>query len=207
MPNINSPIPAEWAQYITQYADQLEVVPAMLYSTKTYVTGVTQTLTFFDTPAGSRRDLTNMKQASQLPNPVSQLIQFMRVKYKTAVQSDDSGAGGSVALPSQFNDVVQLSDTAIVDLVIGEKKYGPWPLWTLSAGTYVQGAFSTGSDLLADYGQVGGNMYLLTPYLAILPLQNFELTLSWPAGPVTLSTGANLDIEVVFDGQGSRAVQ
>jgi hypothetical protein len=207
--NINSPIPDQWSQYITQFANSLEVVPAMLYSTKSYVSGVTTELTFFDTAAGSRLDLTNMKQPSQLPNPQSQLIQFIRSKYHTAVQSDDSGTGDATALVSVANDIVQITDGGVVSLTIGEKKYGPWPLWTLATGNFAQGLFASGSDLLADYVQLGGQMYQLTPYLAILPLQNFVLKITWPAGPITLSTGAEseIPIEIVFDGQGSRAVQ
>lgn len=207
--NINSPIPDMWAGYITQHSNTLEVVPAMLYSTKSYVSATTRELTFFDTSINGRLDLTNMKTPGQLPNPQAQLIQFLRVKYKNRIQSDDSGVGDASEVASNWDDVVELADTGVAQLTIGEKKYGPWPLWTLAAGNMAQGVAATGSDLLIDYAQIGGPMYQLTPYLAILPLQDFVFTISWPGGPVTLSTGAEstLDIEVVFDGQGSRAVQ
>lgn len=210
--NINSPVPAPWQDYITQHTNSLEVVPAMLYSTKTYISATTRELTFFDTTINGRLDLTNMKTAGQLPNPQAQLIQFLRVKYKTRPQSDDSGAGDATPFISTLDDVVQLADGGVVGLTIGEKKYGPWPLWTLAAGNMAMGLLASGSDLGLDYAQIGGNMYQLTPYLAILPLQDFVLSISWPAGPITLSgdtgdTHPELDIQVVFDGQGSRAVQ
>lgn len=204
IPTITNAIPAEWQDYIAKYQSALEVVPAVLYSTATYTSGATLELNFFQTPKGSRLDLTNMTTPGQLPIYVTQLIQFIRVKYKTRVQSDDSGTGTGAALPSQADDIVQLSDNGVARLTIGEKKYGPWPLWMLAAGNQVGGMFSTGSDLLADYAQVMGSMYALTPYLALLPMQNFEFTISWPAGALTLTN--NVDIVVLFDGQGSRAV-
>lgn len=210
--NINSPIPDMWSGYITQHSNTLEVVPAHLYSTKPYISATTRELTFFDTTINGRLDLTNMKTAGQLPNPQAQLIQFLRVKYHTRLRSDDSGEADNAIVPTPFEDVVALSDGGVVNLTIGEKKYGPWKLWTLSAGNMVMGPVATGSDLALSYGQVGGPMYQLTPYLAILPLQDFSLSISWPGGPVTLSgdTGdehPELLIEVLFDGQGSRAVQ
>lgn len=212
--DINNPIPREWTHYVTQSNLGLEVIPGVLYSVKTYTSAVDTILTFFDTVQGARQDLSNMVQPNMLPNPESFLIQNIRIFNWDQVQSDNSGAGANTAITSQFNDWVNLTRRGILNLKIGNKQYGPWPLWMLSANSFVKGAFATGSDLLADYGQVDGMLYPLIPNLMIAPLQQFTVTLSWPGaagdaipgGPVTLST-ATVPIEMLFDGQHARSIQ
>jgi hypothetical protein len=218
--DINNPIPREWSSYVTQTNLGLEVIPAHLYSVKAYISTVTTKLTFFDFVSGSREDLTNMQQPNMLPNPESFLIQNIRIFSWGNVKSDDSGTGDSTAIASQFDDMVKLTNRGVLKLKIGNKSYGPWPLWTLSANSFVKGAFASGSDLLADYGQLDGQLYPLNPYLMIAPLQQFTVSLEWPGaatdaipgGPVTLSQDdgedlENLPIEILFDGQMARSIQ
>ena len=209
--DINNPIPREWGAYVTQSNLGLEVIPAHLYSVKNYVGGATTTLTLFDFVRGSRADLTNMQQPNMLPNPESFLIQNIRIFFWKHVQSDDSGTGDAAELVSGFDDIVELTTRGILEMKIGNKQYGPWPLWTLPAHNFVKGAFASGSDLLADYGQVDGMLYGLNPNLMIAPLQQFTVTLSWPGGAVALSTDGDvpsqLPVEVLFDGQMARSIQ
>lgn len=210
----NGPIPQEWHQYVTQTGLNLEVIPDMLYSTKAYVSGATTVLTFFDTVKGARPDLTNMAQPNLLPQPETFLIKNIRIFSWGDVQSDESGEGDASELASQFDDMVQLTKRGLLNIKIGNKQYGPWPLWTLPAHNFVKGAFSTGSDVLADYGQVDGMLYELDPYLMIGPLQQFEVSLTWPGtsgdpipgGPVTLSV-ETLPLEILFDGARARSIQ
>lgn len=216
--NINSPIPGQWEEYVTQLPAGLEIVPKHHWDTENYVgngagTGTRQ-LDFFVNIQGKNANLTSMKQPRQLPNPEAMLVQNIRVKFKNPVQSDNSGAGATPPVPlvSSFNDLVQLSDMAVMTISIGEKKYGPFLPWTLPANSFVKGAFSTGSDLLANYGQIDGALYPLFPNLMIAPLQQFEINLIWPAGAITLSTDtaeaeSELPIVILLDGQGSRAIQ
>ena len=89
---INMNIPQAWNDYVTQMGTGLEIIPSVLYSTKTYTSGTTTLLTFFDTVEGSRPDLTNMQSANQLTNPESFLIQNIRIFAKVHPQSDPSGA-------------------------------------------------------------------------------------------------------------------
>ncbi len=205
--DLNNPIPQEWTRYVTQSPIGLEVIPAVLYSTKTYASAATTILTFFDFVQGSRQDLTNMKQPNMLPNPEAFLAQNIRFYVKDRVQSDDSGAPPpSVNVASEFDDVVQLVNNGILNFTIGNKSYGPWPLWMLPANSFVKGAFASGTDALLDHGQVDGNLYPLEPNLLIAPLQQFSVTLTWPAGALTLSN-ANTDLQILFDGKMARAVQ
>lgn len=211
--DINNPIPSEWTKYVTQTGLGLEIIPAVLYSVKLYTSAVDTILTFYDTVQGSRPDLTNMQQPNMLPNPESFLIQNIRIFNWDEVYSNNSGAGAVTAIASQFNDWVNLTRRGILKLKISNKSYGPWPLWMLAANSFVKGAFSTGSDLLADYGQLDGNLYPLIPNLMIAPLQQFTVELSWPGaagdpipgGAVTLST-ETLPIEIMFDGQLARSI-
>lgn len=222
--DINNPIPREWTHYVTQTNLGLEVIPAVLYSVKAYESDTTRILTFFDFVQGSRPDLTNMVQPNMLPNPESFLIQNIRIFNWSEVKSNDSGDGDATPLASQFNDWVNLTKRGILELKIGNKSYGPWPLWMLTANSFVKGAFSTGSDLLADYGQLDGVLYPLIPNLMIAPLQQFTVTLSWPGaatdspiagGAVELSQDIGgdpvvhefLPIQILFDGQKARSIQ
>lgn len=210
--NLGNPIPQEWESYVTQVNLGLEVIPAFLYSTATYVSATTLVLPFFTTVSGANAALTNMQQPNMLPNPESFLIQAIRVFYHSAVQEDAGVGGAGATLAGQFNNVVSLSRLGIMDFKIGNKSYGPYPLHTLATGTYVQGRMtSTGTSAAPVYGsyaQVGGPLYSLFPNLMIAPLQQFNVTLSWPAGAVTLSPAAQqLPIEVIFDGQLARSIQ
>jgi hypothetical protein len=162
-----------------------------------------------------------MQQPNMLPNPESFLIQNIRIFSWQGVQSNDSGEGDCADVDSQFNCWVQLTKRGILEMKIGNKQYGPWPLWTLPAHNFVKGAMTSGSDLVVDYGQVDGMLYSLFPNLMIAPLQQFTVTLSWPGastdpipgGPVTCCpTGieeenAEIPIEILFDGQLARSIQ
>lgn len=204
--NINGAYPQEWGRYLTQMGNALEVVPSPLYSTANYTSATTTGLTFFDYGVGNRPDLTNLQgTGGNLPNPQSFLIQNIRVFFKRQPQSDNSGAAGATPIVSQFDDVVQLCNSGTLKLLIGEKNYGPWPLWMLPANSFVKGAFSTGSDLLGDYGQVDGNPYAVVPNLMLSTLQPFSVTITWPAA-LTLSI-TTTPIVVLFDGQMARSIQ
>lgn len=210
-PNLNSPMPPQWIQYVTNLPKGLEIIPAHLWDTQPYVGGQTRELRFFTDIQGKNLNETNLKQQGQLPNPEAFLIQNIRIFFKNPVQSDDSGDGAATPLVSAANDLVQLSTMGVVQLTIGEKPYGPFLPWTLPANSFVKGAFSTGSDLLANYMQIDGMLYPLDPNLMIATGQNFEVVISWPGGAIDLSTdgelGSELPIVVLFDGQRSRGIQ
>src|SRR5262245_57051860 len=163
-----------------------------------------------------------MQQPNMLPNPEAFLIQNIRIFSWFQPQSDDSGDGACSALTSEFSAMVELTKRGILQLKIGNKIFGPWPLWMLPAHNFVKVAFATGSDLLSYYGKVYAMLYPLNPYIMIAPLQQFTVTLSWPGattdtpipgGPVTFCPTATppavtqVPIQILFDGQLSRSIQ
>lgn len=223
--DVNNAIPNEWSNYVTQTNLGLEVVPSMLYSVKGYVSGSTTILTFFDSVSGSRPDLSNMQQPNMLPNPESFLIQNIRIFTWHQPQSNLTGIGDCSDLAAQMACVVELTKRGILSMKIGNKQYGPWPLWTLPAHNFVKGSMAaTGTaaaGVVANYGQVDGMLYSLFPNLMISPLQQFTVTLQWPGSPTDAIPGGPVSccpegsppdetiipIEILFDGQLARSIQ
>lgn len=208
MSNINGPIPDEWRGYVTQANQGLEVIPHILYDTQTYTTAVTTVLPFFNsTPANE--SISNVNPPAILPNPNSFLIKNIGVFFPVELTTTDQGAADA-AIPSPFNDIVELVNVGICKLTIGDKPYGPWPIYRLPIGTFPKltglgAAGAEAANLLTMYGNTDGPLYPLLPPLLIAPMQRFRLTLEWPAGAVTLL--ASRSIKVVLDGQLSRAIQ
>jgi hypothetical protein len=210
-PNLNSPIPQQWQGYVTQLGAGLEIIPGHLYDTEVFTSGTTRELTFFTSlqvaGAAKNQNQTNMKVQGALPWPESMLLLNMRVYFKNDVQSANSGLGDATDITASFNDLVQLVTLGVINIEIGEKKYGPFLPWALPANSFVKGAFSTGSDLLANYGQVDGLLYPLVPPLVIAAQQQFKVVWSWPqAAAITLSV-ETLPLVFFFDGQRARALQ
>jgi hypothetical protein len=206
--NINGPIPGEWAGYVTQSNVGLEVLPAILWDTQTYTDNTTVILPFFtSTPANE--SISNVNPPSILPNPTAFLIKNIFWYVTTQLETIDQGAAAA-NLPSQFNDIVLLGNTGILKLFIGDKPYGPWPLYRLpcSTGAKLSGFAAAGAEaanLLSGYGNTDGPQYPVLPPLLIAPMQKFRVSLEWPAGAVDLA--ANRTIKVGLDGQLSRAIQ
>lgn len=205
---INQNIPNAWSSYVTQVNLGLEVIPDVLYDTLTITNGAGSTpeLRYFQ-QTNVNLDISNMKQAGMLGNPEAFLIMNIRVFFKTTANIIASATPG--AFTGTFNDEILATNTGIAELTIGNKKYGPWPLWMLSAGNSVSGpiasAGATATNAAVAYGQVIGPLYPLFPNLMLSPLQPFLMSVRWPSGSPALS--ANLVMEVMFDGQRARSIQ
>lgn len=203
---INLNIPKAWSNYVTQTNLGLEERPHIFYDTLTFTDNVTTLLRFFQ-QTNVAEDLTNMKASGMMVNPEAFLIQNISIFFRTTVETVDSGGAG--ALASQINDIVTLANTGICKLKIGNKIYGPWPIWRLPASTFLKGMLSQAgaeaANLTQAYGQLDGPLYSLFPNLMLSPLQSFEVTLSWPSG--TVNTSANVVIQVCLDGQLATSIQ
>jgi hypothetical protein len=207
MGQINGPIPDEWAGYVTQSNVGLEVIPSILYDTQTYTSATTTILPFF-TSVPANDSVSNVNPPAALPNPSSFLIKTIGIYFPNTFETLVQG-GAAAALASQFNDILLLINTGIARLTIGDKPYGPWPMYRLPISTFAKQNFSAAgaaaANVITGYGNTDGPMYPMLPPLLIAPMQRFKLALEWPAGAVTLL--ANRSIKVVLDGQLSRAIQ
>lgn len=205
---INQNIPDAWASYVTQVNLGLEVIPDFLYDTLTIgsVAGSTPELRFFQ-QTNVNLDISNMKQSGMLGNPEAFLIENISVYFKVPAQIIAAAAAGPFT--GIFNDIVLAVNTGIAELTIGNKKYGPYPLWRLPASTFMKGALTsagaTAANVAVAYGQIDGPLYPLFPNLMLSPLQPFVMSVRWPSGSPALS--ANLVMEVLFDGQRARSIQ
>jgi len=204
---INQNIPDAWSSYVTQTNLGLEVVPAVLYDTLTLpAAGGTQELRFYQ-QINQPLDITNMKTVGMLSNPEAFLIQTIGFFFRGSPQSTTAGAA-SAEQQGQFDDVVRVTNVGIAELTIGNKKYGPWPLWRLPASTFTKGLMSASGATVINYGQLDGPMYPLFPNLMLSPLQPFVMSVRWPSS----ATGspvitANTPLECLFDGQLARSIQ
>src|SRR5262245_13651177 len=127
MSNINGPIPAEWGGYVTQSNVGLEVIPHILYDTQLYTDNTTTILTFF-TSVPANESVSNVNPPAILPSPSSFLIKNIGIFFPNTFETLTQGAAAS-ALASQFNDILLLVNTGICKLFIGDKPYGPWPMY------------------------------------------------------------------------------
>jgi hypothetical protein len=206
MDDLNNPIPFEWTKYITQSPVGLEVIPDQLYDTQTYTDNSTTNMNFFSSVA-TNQSTSNMTQPGMLPNPQSFLIQAIRLYFRVTVMTVDMAASAA-NLVGTINDIALLVNTGRLTLTIGQKTYGPWRLWMLPAGSFLNPSLAAaGAEAAAQvstYGQIGGPLWGMFPHLMVAPMQNFSVQLQWPSA-VDLS--ANMDIEVMFDGQRARAIQ
>jgi hypothetical protein len=199
---INNPIPPEWENYVTQSPVALEVIQDTLYDTKTYTSAVTTSLTFFvQSIATVNKDITNLTQPGILPNPESFLVQCPRLFVKWTPTS------AATLAANVANDIALLFNTSVVTMKFGNKTYGPFPAWMLSAGGGPDMRISANATppIITSYAQLGGPLWAMFPHMMIAPLQSFQCLLEWPSGAVTLGAG-NPAISLVYEGQRARAV-
>jgi hypothetical protein len=137
-----------------------------------------------------------------LPNQESFLVQAIRFYVRWTTQT----AAATVAA-SPINDLMLLTNTGVLTAKFGNKTYGPWPLWMMGSGAYVnsQIASTIATSAVVTAPEIGGPLWSLFPALMIAPLQAFQATISWPAGAVTLGAG-NPTLELVYEGQRARAI-
>lgn len=181
-----------------------ERVPWTWYHRRTYTSGTTTTLTFFDTTGVPTT--TNMEAQGQIPAPMYFDIFHLGIYYDLPV-STLNAAGTLTVQGGALNDVVNISD-GIATLSIAQKLYhrtfqwlcppGGGPLGQLSsAGTFTAedyNVFQQGTNGSPDLR----NRNCFWGDITIPHNQNFSVVLDWAAA-VTLNNG-NTDIIVYLDG-------
>lgn len=207
--DVNINIPDAWTSYVTQTNLGLEVVPHCLYDTLPIHPGAVPsavnpaTLKFFQ-QSNMTADITNMKNPGMLPNPEAMLIQSIRLFFEVPMTTTMDQA---LAQSLWINLSVAL-------LTIGNKQYGPWPVWQLTSGARLTGCNVGITDCF--YTQNEGPLYPLFPNLMLSPLQPFNLTITTTqsnattgakAPPTFPTADGDIFIQVMFDGQLARSIQ
>lgn len=198
-------IPDQWRDYSTQQADEFEIVHRPLWDTQTYVDNTSTLLNFF---ASSQANAGLGNEVMPLKN--SFLVCAIGVYFKDGAQSDNIPADGS-AFASKFNDHVLLTNTGILNITIGAKNYGPFPLWKLLPGAGVWGLMASGGTPLGtgiNYSQMGlptpEAMFKLAIPLVIPQNTQTVLTMQWAAA---VNLTGNSTICLILDGKEARPLQ
>jgi hypothetical protein len=210
---VNINIPDAWTSYVTQTNLGLEVVPHVLYDSLKVNPGTVPgggtppnpTQFRFFQQVNVTEDLTNMKNQGMLPNPEAMLIQAIRFNWQLPMTTtmDQSQAVGL------------LTNSAVLTAKIGNKIYGPWPLFMLTSGSRIVGCNTGITDCFLVQNE--GPLYPLFPNLMLSPLQPFIVTVDvtpQPAGNNGAKSQPNFPIadgpiwmQVMLDGQLARSIQ
>lgn len=211
MPNNQGKVPnlMELQKFAVNRQGQYEVVRQTLYDRVVYPTaGATQFL-FFQNPKGvggrTAAD-TNVEVAGSLPQPKWLLVESIEIHLFPGVLPSEAGDGVTA---SQFiNDVYSvLTGQAFLNFFIGSKTYveeAPLIRFPPKTRLHAEAAVSTDNNaapasLSIDYASACGRPYFIDPEVLLIPNQNFNVSLNFPAAIATPS-GENAAIEVVLDG-------
>lgn len=200
--------PPEYERYNSQFGGQKEVIGWTWWDTVTYVSAATTALRFFNAVRATT-DLSNMEVAGQLAAPKAFLIRAPLLYVKQRPEATVAAATGATQTGS-LDDVVQLINTGVATLTIGNKTYGQWPLWKLLAGGGAYGQMATGDiDVVVQYANVGKPdnrvTYSVTKPIFLAPQINFVVDVAWPAA-LTLALG-DTPLTFALDGDLIRPVQ
>lgn len=201
--------PSSYLKYSTQFPKS-EVVNAALWDTVAYAQAGQLQLTYF-TAMRATVDLSNMEVAGQLPYPKAFLIRAIKLHLKQRPESVNQVAAANIQ-PGAINNLAGMLNTGILQLTIGSKTYGPFPLWALAAGNGAFGQIQVSNVLIggayADGAGIGyphvKNAYTLSVPLFIEPQMNFRVDLFWGAAFAIIRA---TNLTVAFEGDLFRAVQ
>lgn len=209
------PTNAEMSQYRVNRPGQEEGIRQSLYDFQAYAAAGQQTLTFFQTPEGQSNKTkadTNMSNAGTLPDPQRFLVESIEVVFFPGTNPAAYGAG---AAANHVNDVYAVSKSGWLQFFVMSKPYleeAPIGRFPSKTRLEVTAAASDASTAAANqqsrivYASFAGRPYQLNPPILLNRLQNFKVTLNWPAA-VALPSGVDGRIGVVLDGILFRASQ
>lgn len=200
--------PPEYEAYNTQYPGAKEVIGWTFYDTVTYTSTTDVALKFFDT-IRANTSLSNMEAAGSIASPQAFFIRAIGWRPVNRPRATVTSATANTQ-PGIFDDVVQLGNTGVFSLTIGQKLYGRYPMWRLPAGGGASGYSTSGDvDVNTDYANNGipdaRNVFSLAQPIFLAPQINFKVELNW-ATALTLAFG-NTPLQVLLDGDLIRPVQ
>ncbi len=196
-------IPDEWGQYSTQKASDFEIIHRPLWDTQNFISANTLNLNFFN-QAQANTGLGN----EVFPLKNSYLVCGIGVFFKDQAANDSQSATVGTPLTSRFNDHVLITNTGVLAINIGNKDYGPFPLWKLTPGAGVWGLFFGGTPSMPSYSQMGmpdpRALFTLAIPLVIPMSTRVTMSMAW-AATVVLSNPSV--ITLLLDGKEARPIQ
>jgi hypothetical protein len=182
-------------KYNVNRVGQYEVIWQPLYEYQTYPTGGQTLLTFFQNTVGSiagGKSTTNVVAAGQLPRPQEFLITGIQVTFEVGAAVFQVGV-----IQPNFQDVFDVSNSGNLDLFVGSKSYltdAPIGVFPQQWGVYNDNAIGN-LAVGTDYARPIGRYYSITP-VKLPANQNFNVTLNWPEGVVTVATAAVIGVRL-----------
>lgn len=202
------PTLAELEKYNVNRPGEVEGIRQSLYDSATYAGAGQTSLTFFQVPvgqSGKTKADTNMEIAGSLPAPKRFFVTSIQLLFFSGVNINEFTAVAADQ-PGQLDDLYTFSKNGYLDFFIGSKSYlteaplGRFPSKTRLNGIAASSNNSATTGMIRfDYAALGGQPYVLDPGILLVPTQNFNITLNWPAA-VALPSGAAGKVFVVLDG-------
>ena len=197
-------------QYNVNRPGAVEGIRSSLYDRIQYPAAGTTQLLFFQVPqgqAGKTAADTNMTAAGALPSPQSFLIETIEISFFSPTPPFVRGAGA--VTNSQINDNYTFyRNGGWLELFIGSKVYlteAPLMKFPPRNGLAGVAAFAdtstAGANQLAgvQYACAGGPVYQLDPPILLVPTQNFNVALKWPAAvPITVASEVMISMSGVL---------
>ena len=182
-------------KYNVNRVGNIEVIWQPTYEYQTYpTTGQTQ-LTFFQNPVGAVAgglSTTNVRSAGQFPRPQEFLITGIQVTFEVGAVVGQAVA----AVQSNTQDVFDVSNSGNLELFIGSKSYlNDAPIGVFPQQWGIANDNAAGAIVATDYSRPVGKYYQITP-VKIPANQNFNVTLNWPEGAVTVVTAGVIGVRL-----------
>lgn len=192
-------------KYNVNRVGNVEVIWQPTYEYQTYpTTGQTQ-LTFFQNPVGAIAgglSTTNIRSAGQFPRPQEFLITGIQVVFEVGAAI---AVDAIARVQTNWQDAFDVANSGNLELFIGSKAYlndapiGVFPqqFGIGGAGDTSAATTTSATDIakVLDYARPVGRYYQITP-VKIPANQNFNVTLNWPEGAVTVTTAGVIGVRL-----------
>lgn len=209
MRNSNVPSLADLQSFDVNRRGEYEGIRQSFYDSATYAAAGQTQLQFFQVPKGQSSKTiadTNMVSAGQLPQPQNFLVESLEIYFYPGVLPV---LEGTTLTESEFtNDVYTVAKSGSLNFFIGSKTYlEEAPLNRFPPKTKLDARFAVhftqavaaDQQQTMDYAAWCGRPYYLDPPVLLVPNQNFNVSLNWPA-VVALPSAADGKVFVVLDG-------
>jgi len=182
-------------QYSVNRVGNVEVIWQPTYEYQDYLAAGHTQLTFFQSTVGALAgglSTTNIRSAGQFPRPQEFLITGVQVTFEVGAVVGQAAA----AVQSNLQDVFDVSNSGNLELFIGSKSYlNDAPIGVFPQQYGILNENAAGATVATDYSRPVGKYYQITP-VKIPANQNFNVTLNWPEGAVTVVTAGVIGVRL-----------